>query len=263
MGRKKHRRLKSLGTEIGEVFKGIFHVYRAWWPEIILLSAIIFIPIGLLDAADSHAIESIGPGHDFQLAALILAALVVSATGLLGEVFLAGAIGFSLSHAEDGRPPSLGFIARRLSYLRLIAVDLLFVLLIAAGFLLFIVPGVAGFIYLSLAGPVVEIEDRRIWASFKRSFQLVRGKFWLVFWVLFPIEVIGGSIQKGIEQLCEATLGHSFLALGLGEALAEVALSPLFAIAAVLLTRRLIQLKDDRRLDGPEPRDLQRLRSAD
>jgi|GEM_PF-351447 hypothetical protein len=262
MARKEHNRLKSLRAEIGEVFKGIFHVYRAWWAEIILLSMIIFIPIGLLDAADAQAIESIGPGHDFQLAALIVAALAVSATGLLGEVFLAGAVGLSLTHAEDGRPPSLGFIARRLNYFRLIAVDILFVLLVAAGFVLFIIPGVAGFIYLSLAGPVVEVEDQRIWASFKRSVQLVRGKFWLVFWVLFPIEVIGGSIQKGIEQLCEALLGHSFLVSGLGEALAEVALSPLFAIAAVLLTRRLIELKDGRRLEGPEPGELKPLRAA-
>ncbi|MBN8869105.1 MAG: hypothetical protein J0H66_04400 [Solirubrobacterales bacterium] len=260
MARKKQGRLKALGAEVGEVFKAIFHVYRAWWVEIILLSLIIFIPIGLLDAADSQAIEAIGPGHDFQLAALIVAAFAVAATGLLGEVFLAGAIGLSLTHAEDGRPPSLGFIARRLNYFRLIAVDILFVLLVAAGFLLFIVPGVAGFVYLSLTGPVVEVEDRTIWSSFKRSFQLVRGKFWLVFWVLVPIEVVGGLVQKGIEQLCEATLGHSFLALGLGEALAEVALSPLFAIAAVLLTRKLIQLKDGRLLPGPDPRDLQRLR---
>jgi hypothetical protein len=241
---------------VGEIYRGIFHVYRAWWPDIILLSLIIFIPIGLLDAADSHALESIGPGHDFKVAALIAGALVVSATSLLGEVFLAGAVGLSLTHAEDGRPPSIRFIARRLNYPRLIAVDLLFVLLIAAGLLLLIVPGLMLFIYLALAGPVVEIEDRRIWSSFKRSFRLVRGRFWLVAWVLFPIEILGESVQQGIEKICEATLGHSILALGLGEALAEVALSPLFAIAAVLLTRRLIAAKDGVDIPGPSPRQL-------
>lgn len=256
MGRNGQSRLRTLGTEIGEIFRGIFFVYRAWWLEILALSLIIFVPIGLLDAADANAIDSIGPGHGFQLAALILAALVVSATSLLGEVFLAGAIGLSLSHTEDGRPPSLRFIARRLDYFRLIAVDILFVLLIAAGLVLLIVPGFAAFVYLSLAGPVVEVEGRGIRDSFKRSFQLVRGNFWLVFWVLVPIEVAGGSIQKGIEKLCEELLGHSFVAVGLGEALSEVALAPLFAIAAVLLTHKLIARKDGVSIPGPEPDEL-------
>ena len=256
MARKRDSRVKTLATEVGEIFKGIFQVYRAWWGEIILISMIIFIPIGLLDAADAHAIESIGPGHDFELIALAIGAFAVSATGLLGEVFLAGAIGLSLTHAKDGRPPKLAFIARRISYLRLIAVDILYVVMVAVGFLFFFVPGVAVLGYLALAGPVVEIEERRVWASFKRSFQLVRGRFWLVFWVMVPIELIGGFAQKGVEKLCEAILGHSFLVVGLAEALAEVVLAPVFAIAAVLLLRKLIATKDGIGIPGPGPDEL-------
>ena len=253
----KSGRLRDLLREIGEIFAGIFHVYRAWWVDILVLSFCIFVPIGLLDAADNQALESIGPGHDLTATALGIAALVITATALLGEVFLAGAVGLSLIHAEDGRPPSLRFIARHLSYGRLIAVDILFVLAVALGLVFLVVPGMAAFAYLALAGPVVEIEDRGIASSFRRSFQLVRGRFWLVFLILFPIEAVGGAVGQGSAAICETLFGHTFFADGIAEALADIAISPLFAIASVLLARKLIMARDGIELPGPGLRDLQ------
>lgn len=241
------------------VFGGIFHVYRAWWADILVLSLIIFVPLGLLDAADTHALESIGPGHDVRLFALMAGALAVTATGILGEVFLAGAIGLSLTHAEEGRPPGIRFLARHLTFGPLILVDILYVLSIVIGFVLLIVPGFAALVYFALAGPIVEIEEQGVKSAFRRSFKLVRGSYWMVFAVLIPIEVIGESVQKGIEVAVESILGHSFIAVGLGEALAEAALSPLFAIAAVLLTRKLLEEKEGTILPGPR---LDQLRSG-
>ncbi len=246
---------KGVFRQVGGIYAGVFRVYRAWWADILVLSLLIFVPLGLLGAADDHGIESIRSGEDFKLAALLVGALALSATALLGEVLLAGAIGLSLSHAEEGRPPRLRFIVGRLSYLRLIAVDLVFVAIIALGLVLLILPGLAAFGYLALAGPVVETEDRKFLDSFRRSFQLVRGNFWLVFLTLFPIELVGGSIEKGIERLCEFLIGHSFVAAGLSEALANVVLAPLFAIAVVLLTRKLI-LGEATALPGPALHEL-------
>jgi hypothetical protein len=258
MAAKSDSRLRSLAVEVGRIYRGMFHVYRSWWTEIIVLSLIIFVPLGLLDAADASALDSIGPGQDFKLLALLAGALVITATSMLGEVFLAGAVGLSLTHAENGRPPSLRFLARRLKYGRLIAIDLTYVLVVAIGLVLLFVPGFAALVYLALAGPVAETEDRRFRDSFRRSFQLIRGNFWLVFWVIVPIELFGGTIQNGIESMLDFVLGESFIALGLTEALANVVISPLFAIAAVLLTRRLVLLKDGVELPGPGPNELRR-----
>ncbi|HEV2726877.1 MAG TPA: hypothetical protein VGV34_01210, partial [Solirubrobacterales bacterium] len=161
-----------------------------------------------------------------------------------GEVFFSGAIAVSLTHARGEKPPSLREIARRLNYGRLIAVDLLFVAIVAVGLVLGLIPGVLAFIWLALAGPVVEIEERSALGALKRSLQLVRGSFWLVFLVIAPIEIAGDAIGSGLAALVHEALGHTFVATWLAEALADAALSPVFAVAAVLLTVDLIAEKD-------------------
>jgi hypothetical protein len=223
----------------------IWHTYWNWAPSILLLSLIIFLPLGLLDAATMNVeLSSLDLTNGFKLAAVALAVGVVTATGLLGEVFFSGAIAVSLTHPRGEDPPSLREITRRLTYGRLIAVDLLFVFFVAAGLLLGVIPGILAFVWLALSGPVVEIEERTAFGSLKRSLQLVRGNFWLVFLVLAPIEIVGDTVGSGLAALVHEVLGHTFVATWLAEALADAALSPLFAVAAVLLTVDLIAQKD-------------------
>ena len=81
-------------------------------------------------------------------------------------------------------------------------------------------------------------------AALRRSFRLVRGSFWLVFWVLVPIEVVGDAIGGGLANLVHHELGDTFLATWLAEAVSNMALSPIFAVAAVLLTVDLIAAKE-------------------
>jgi hypothetical protein len=171
-----------------------------------------------------------------KLAALALAVGAVTLTGLLGEVFFSGAIAISLTHPHGEDPPPLREIARRLRYGRLIAVDLAFVGIVAVGLLLGVVPGVLAYVWLGLAGPLVELEGSGPGGALRRSMQLVRGGFWLVFWVLVPIELVGDAIGRGLAALVHDVFGHTFLATWLAESLADAALSPVFAVAAVLLT---------------------------
>ncbi len=69
-------------------------------------------------------LDSLDITNGIKLAALALAVGVVTATGLIGEVFFSGAIAISLTHPHGEDPPPLREIARRLNYGRLIAVDL-------------------------------------------------------------------------------------------------------------------------------------------
>jgi hypothetical protein len=223
----------------------IWRTYWSWAPSILLLSLIIFLPLGLLDAATMNVeLDSLDITNGFKLAAIALAIGVVTATSLLGEVFFSGAIAVSLTHPRGEGPPSLRQIVGRLNFRRLIAVDILFVLVVATGLLLGFIPGVLAFVWLALSGPVVEIEERTAIGSLKRSVQLVRGNFWLVFLVLAPLEIVGDTIGSGLAALVHEVLGHTFVATWLAEALADAALSPLFAVAAVLLTVDLIAQKD-------------------
>lgn len=108
--------------------------------------------------------------------------------------------------------------------------------------MLLVVPGLLLYIMLGLAGPVVELEQRRIVAAFRRSAQLVRRDFWLVVWVLIPIEIFTNQVTSAIEHLAVEVFGHHSLITKLAEVVPEVLFGPLFAVAAVLLTLRLSAL---------------------
>jgi hypothetical protein len=235
----------SLPRRLAATYARIWRTYCSWGSSILLLAVIVFVPLGLLNALTMNVeLDSLDITSGIKLGGLALAVAVVTATGLIGEVFFSGAIAISLTHPHGEDPPPLREIARRLSYGRLIAVDLVFVALVALGLLLGVLPGILAFVWLGLAGPVVELEDRSTAGALRRSVSLVRGNFWLVCGVLAPIELGGDAIGGGLAALVHDLLGHTFVATWLAESLADAALAPVFAVAAVLLTVELMKEKD-------------------
>lgn len=235
----------SFLRRLGSTYARVWLTYRAWAPSLLLLAVIVFLPLGLLNALTMDVeLDSLNLTNGIKLLALALAVGAVTATGLIGEVFFSGAIAISLTYPHGERPPSLREISRRLNYGRLIAVDLVFVALVAVGLLLGLIPGVLAFVWLALAGPVVELEERTARGALARSMHLVKGNFWLVFWVLVPIQVLGDAIGHLLANLVHDLLGHTFVASWLAEAVTDFALSPIFAVAAVLLTIDLIRQRD-------------------
>jgi hypothetical protein len=231
--------------QIATTYGRIWRTYRGWAPSILTLGAIVFLPLGLLDAlALKVNVDSLDLTSGIKVAALLLAVGAVTMTGLLGEIFFSGAIAISLTHPHGQEPPSLREIAGRIKYGRLILVDFVFVAVVAVGLLLGLIPGMLAFVFLGLSGPVVEIEESSARRALLRSVQLVRGHFWVVFWVLVPIEIVGDAIGGGLANLVHGLLGDTFVASWLAEAVANLALSPVFAVAAVLLTVDLIAARD-------------------
>lgn len=235
----------SLPRRLARTYGQIWRIYWAWAPSILLLALVVFIPLGLLDALSLQVeVDSLDLTSGIKVAALLLAVGAVTMTGLLGEIFFSGAIAISLTHPHGERPPRLREIARRVKYRRLVVVDIAFVAIVAAGLFLLVVPGVLAFVLLGLAGPVVEIEEGSPGSALRRSFLLVRGNFWFVFWILIPIELVGDSVGGGIAGLVHHLLGDTFLATWLAEALSNAVFSPVFAVAAVLLTVELIGARE-------------------
>lgn len=235
----------SLLRRLAAIYGRIWRTYRSWAPTLLLLALVVFLPLALLDALTMNVeVEALDVTSGIKVAALVLAVGVITATGLIGEVFFSGAIAISLTHPRGEDPPRLREIARQLEYGRLIAVDLAYVALVAVGLLLGLIPGLLAFVFLGLAGPVVEIEERTARGALARSMRLVRGNFWFVLWVLLPIQVAGDALGHLLASLVHDLLGHTFLATWLAEAVSDLALSPVFAVAAVLLTANLIAAKD-------------------
>jgi len=235
------------------MYLGVLLLYRVWWLRFFLIALVIFIPVGLIEVVANRAFETLNPDRGIETLALLSTGAVTFATSMLGEVFLAGVIGVSLAHAREGRFPPVAHLARQIRYLRLVVLDLVSIALIVAGAMLLLIPGLLVYVYLGLAGPVVEIEHHRVWGAFRRSASLVRLDFWLVFWVLLPAGVVSNALSSGLEHLVTGMLGHSELVSGLASAVSEAVFSPLYAIAAGLLTLQLIERKAASGAPAPTP----------
>ena len=231
----------SFGRRVAAAYGDIWRTYWGWMPSLLGFAVLVFVPLGLLDALSLQVdVNSLDLTSGIEIAALMLAVGAVTMTGLLGEIFFSGAIAISLTLPHGQGRPSVREIAGRIKYGRLVVVDVAFVAIVALGLLLGLVPGVLAFVFLGLAGPIVEIEERSAASALRRSLQLVRGSFWFVFWILVPIEVLGDAIGGGLAALVHHELGDTLLAAWLAEAVSNAFLSPVFAVAAVLLTVDLI-----------------------
>jgi hypothetical protein len=130
-----------------------------------------------------------------------------------------------------------------ISYGPLIAIDLIFGVAVALGLVAFIVPGLLVFVWLGLAAPVVEIEHHGIRDALRRSIRLVRGKFWLVAGILIPIEIVGDGLTELFADLTHHLIAGELLGEWVASILANLAFTPFYAVACVLLTVDLIREK--------------------
>lgn len=244
----------SLHRKLGSLYARIGSTYWTKGGSLLLLALVVFLPVSFLDALTTTVeVDSIDFDSGLQIAAIVGATAAVAMTGLLGEVFYSGAVAVSLTYPEGRKAPSPLEVARRLDYRTLILVDVVYVLFVIVGLVLFFVPGILVFVWFGLAGPVVELEERGVRDALRRSASLVRGSFWLVFLILAPVELVGDLLAEAIEHGFHDLLGDSFLTSWLAEATANVLFTPIFAIAAVLLTVDLIAADRRAGADSPAP----------
>ncbi|HEX3243040.1 MAG TPA: hypothetical protein VHQ97_08160 [Solirubrobacterales bacterium] len=238
-------RLTVLGA-----YARIWRLYLAWAPLLLLIGVIVFVPVGLLHAlADDIENNAIEFGSPAEIAGTVLALVVLAITGLLGEVFYTGALAALMTgEHEDHEPPSLQEIAREVEYGRLILIDVVYAVVVAIGFILLFVPGLIAFVFLALAAPLVEIEGRGPRDAFSHSIRLVRGRFWTVLAILVPIELIGDALTQFLTDLPHHLIGSEFVADWAADVLGNLATTPFYGVAAVLITVALIREKEG---DGP------------
>jgi hypothetical protein len=229
------RLVESKRPGIASTFAWVVRTYAREAGYLLAVGAAVFVPVGLIDSlGDRVGSVEVDQADDLTTLGLVGASLVQLATGMLGDVFYAGAVA-ALVKAERASAVSLRGVARRLPYGRLIAIDVLFSIGAGISLLLLIVPGIVFFTWYALAAPVAELEDRGVRASFSRSRSLVRGRFWLVLGLLVPL-AIGTEMltELGVYGLTHA-LGDSLLAEWLSDSSLSVGLAPFYALAAVRL----------------------------
>ena len=230
--------------QLGSVYREIAATCREQWPLLLATALVVFVPLGFLDALD----ERVGSAdadelRDLEALALLGLAVAHGASALLGDVFYSGGVAAVVAERRTGVRHPLAEIARSLPYRRLIAVDVLLALIVLAGLVLLLLPGFVFFTWFALAGPVVKIEGLGAVAALRRSRELVRGSFWRVFAVVVPVALATDALTEAASALATWLVGDTLPGDWAGAALAGVLLSPLYAVAVVVVAYRLIELK--------------------
>lgn len=231
-------------AQLASIYLRIGRTYFRWAPSLVLLAVIVFVPLGLIHALTLEGnISSFDFDSGLKLLALFGAVMALAATGLVGEVFYTGAVSILLTHPHDGQPPSMREIAGMIKYGPLIVIDLLYGVAVGLGWFFFLIPGILVFVWFGLTAPVIEIEHLGIRAALRRSVALVRHKFWIVALVLIPLEIAGDALTELAIHATHSLFGSEFICEWLADVLANVAFTPFYAVAAVLLTVDLIREK--------------------
>jgi hypothetical protein len=219
------------------VLSRMWRIGHARWPVLLLAAVVIFVPVGLLEALDEELQEPLtDPELDIdRLIEIVIAAFVFGAGMLLGDVLYAGVVAAAVIAERTRHQGSLRELLQGLPVLRLIAADLLLGAIVVIGFLLLIVPAFIFITWFALVGPVVKIEHPPLRAAFRRSRDLVRGHFWLVFLFVIPIvivaEALSGLATTGTVEL----LGEGFVGDWAGASVTELLTAPVYALGVVVL----------------------------
>jgi hypothetical protein len=123
------------------VIKRAYEAAAGRWPFMVTLAAMVFVPIGLLEAVDGPDAGIDGAeATDLELVALIAATALHLASEALGAILYAGAVATALISTPRGRSPSLRRIVRETRWGPQIAIDLLFAVGLLVSTMLLIVP---------------------------------------------------------------------------------------------------------------------------
>ena len=141
-----------------------------------------------------------------------------------------------------GRRASFWQVARGLRgkvLIRLMLTGLLVVIVVAIGYVLLVVPGIAAMIYLLFALPAVVNEDLAYWPAMRRSYHLVKGHWWYAFGCVLLAGLLLGILQLLAGMIIGGVLSGgglpSELAQALGEFVGMLFLLPAqFAVPVVL-----------------------------
>jgi hypothetical protein len=165
------------------------------------------------------------------------------AYGLIGAPILAGAAFWLVDqHLKQRTPPLGNSLDRAVSRaVPLVFGSILLVLIVSLGMLLFVLPGIYWGVRLAFTLYAIALEDKGATEGLGYSWNLVRGRWWGVFWAFLAVGLIFG-IAILISFFVGGILGDTLGAAVVGNA-AATAVAPILDIYTVLLFRSLQQLQ--------------------
>lgn len=214
--------------------------YRRNFVRIVVAAVLVFAPIDLVVTLATAAARDVAENSDVLSVMLWTSGTAVGIAGtMLSLVFFAGVIDRIVAvdqHGEEDLP--LRQTLRGLPTWRLLLASTVSAALVVAGLLLLLVPGFVLMVLFAVVGPVIVIEDLRVWRGLRRSAGLAWPHAFLVVvtvlipttldeqfsswlehfrwyehpWVALPIDVVSTIIVGGLVGVLEVTLAHALIA---------------------------------------------------
>lgn len=247
-------RLRPL--EIGDLLDETFRMYRRHFLLFAGISAILSIPsaalsgyaYGLLNGLLRQAALGVPPDLGF-LGPTLITFGAGSLVSLALVPFTYGAVTYAACESAQGRPVTVETVLRGIfhRYFQLLGFWLLVVVMFVVTLMLCVVPVVFSiwvFIGWIAVTPIMFVENTGLGAAMGRSWQLVEGRWWRTFLILFLMVVVylfarvalGAFVALG-QLLLSIVLSQSIV-LGISAATAQILhalVNPILQIALVLI----------------------------
>lgn len=230
---------------ISDVLGAALRVYRE---RFLRVAGTAFVVFGTVAAIDALAVVIVTDRHLSRPSGAAAASVASAVFSMVGVVLYAGILDKVVGAHLHGHPDlTLREIRRSLPLARLVGADVVLALATLAGVALLVVPGVVVFTMWSLVGPVITIEDRRVFSALGRSWRLVRHAFWLtLLLVTLPLQFEQMAMHAiHYTDIFEHPLLPAFLLNGL----LGMVIGSIVGLVEVVLAYDLIA-----RIDEPEPR---------
>ncbi|MCX6362815.1 MAG: hypothetical protein NTW58_01320 [Actinobacteria bacterium] len=242
------RRAPARATIRSVVVAGL-GTYRRRFGRIVLAALVVFAPIDLVVTLATEAAKHVAEKADVLSVVVSLSSSAVGVAGTtLSLVLFAGVIDRIVAVDQRGANDlPLRDILRGLPTTRLVLAGTLATALILAGLLLFLVPGFILMVLFSVVGPLVVIERLGVWASLRRSAQLVWPHFLLAFIVVLIPTVLEEELTSSLETF--RWYDSPFVHLPIDVA-STIFIGGLIGVVEVTLAHALIADAKRRRGDG-------------
>ena len=240
---------------VGDVLDGSFKLFKANARTLVLVTAAVVVPLQLLSAfvlrsqfdvglltifRDPTIAESVA--EDQQSAAQLALTVLTAAIASLVTPFVAGAVARVVAASYLGRDVTPGEALRVAGrrFPALLGAFVLVHLMELPGFLLCVLPGLAVMAMFVLVAPAIAVEEIGAIAGMRRSWNLVRPRFWPVLGISLLAGFIAntlGQILGTLPALLAIVVGGSFAWLGVAASgvLSQIVSLPIVTIAATLL----------------------------
>ncbi len=246
--------LRPLG--VGETLDAAVAVYRSrFWP-LLRLTALVVLPVQALqtvvllsstpDSLTRGMTGTLGPGFDnpseeiwVYLAATVSAAVLGLLATALATAATTKLVSDTYLDEPTGPRESLRYAGRR--FAAVVGASLATGILTVVGLILFVIPGVWLMVSWSVVIPALVVENAGVGRAMRRSFDLVKSRWWPMLGLLVTGQLLGSIVQAVLAAVLEivvSPLGDgvtgSIVANGIAGGVGSVLTTPFVAAAFVI-----------------------------